>query len=81
MNHRMLPLVGALAAALLLPGCFPAVIGAGAGAVMSVQDRRTSGMQIEDEGCLSLPEIRAPIRRSDSVVAAVTISLMVDSTC
>lgn len=50
MNHRTLPLVGALAAALLLPGCFPAVIGVGAGAVLSVQDRRTSGTQIEDEG-------------------------------
>ncbi|MGA7984130.1 MAG: BON domain-containing protein [Burkholderiales bacterium] len=34
----------------LLQGCFPAVVGVGAGAVLSASDRRTTGAQVEDEG-------------------------------
>ncbi|MGA8007575.1 MAG: BON domain-containing protein [Burkholderiales bacterium] len=38
------------ASAVVLQGCFPAVVGVGAGAVLSATDRRTTGAQIEDEG-------------------------------
>ena len=49
-NIRLLwPLL--LAGLLWLPGCVPvAVVGAGAGAYMGYEDRRTAGTMVEDEG-------------------------------
>ena len=47
--HLLLAIVLPAAAA-VLQGCFPAFVGAGAGAVMSAADRRTTGAQVEDEG-------------------------------
>ena len=50
-RYAALPALAALLAAVaLLPGC-PAIIGAGAlGAFTSLEDRRTTGTQIEDQG-------------------------------
>lgn len=47
--HLLLAIVLPATAA-VLQGCFPAFVGAGAGAAMSVADRRTTGAQVEDEG-------------------------------
>lgn len=50
MNQRLPALLAALCAAAFLQGCLEmAVVGAGAG-VMSAVDRRTTGVQIDDEG-------------------------------
>ena len=46
--HLLLAIVLPAAAA-VLQGCFPAFMGVGAGAIMSVADRRTTGAQVEDE--------------------------------
>lgn len=72
MNARNLMRVGALAVTVLLPGCFPAVIGVGAGAVLSVQDRRTSGTQIEDEGIELRAVNRIGERYGDKVHVNIT---------
>ena len=47
--HLLLAIVLPATAA-VLQGCFPAAVGVGAGAAMSVADRRTTGAQVEDEG-------------------------------
>ncbi len=40
-----------LTALLSLPGCLPVVaVGAGAGAMIGYEDRRTAGTMVEDEG-------------------------------
>jgi osmotically-inducible protein OsmY len=60
-NAGWLALVAALSAAPLMQGCLPmAAVGMGA-AVTSVNDRRTSGTQIDDEGI----ELRSQNRISD----------------
>ena len=51
-----------LAAMVFLPGCVPVLIGAGAGAAYSsLEDRRATGVQLDDEGI----ELRAANRISD----------------
>ena len=52
----------AIAAMVLLPGCVPVLIGAGAGAAYSsLEDRRAGGVQLDDEGI----ELRTANRISD----------------
>jgi osmotically-inducible protein OsmY len=51
---------GALAA---LPACAPLIVGGAVGGAMVATDRRTSGMQLEDEGA----ELRAASRISDAL--------------
>jgi osmotically-inducible protein OsmY len=60
------------AAAALLQGCFPAAVGVGAGAVMSVADRRTTGAQVEDEGIELKTSGRISERYDDKVHIDVT---------
>lgn len=58
---RILPIL-ALACLPGLTGCVPAVlVGAGAGAALSMEDRRTSGIMVDDEGI----ELRASNRISE----------------
>ena len=54
-----------------LAGCFPAVVAGGGAAVLSAQDRRTSGTQIEDEGI----ELRAGNRISERFGDKVHVNL------
>lgn len=62
----------ALVAALPLQGCVPVVIGAGgAAAYSSLEDRRTTGTQIDDESI----EVRSSNRLSDRFGAAVHINV------
>jgi osmotically-inducible protein OsmY len=62
MNNKALLLAAVVSAAALLQGCGLAVIGAGgAAAYTSMEDRRTSGLQIDDEAI----ELRAGNRISE----------------
>lgn len=62
----------ALAAALLLPGCVPVLIGAGAGAAYSsLEDRRATGVQLDDEGI----ELRTANRISDRYGPAAHVNV------
>src|SRR5882762_1583614 len=62
----------AVAAALALHGCVPIVIGAGgAAAYSSLEDRRTTGTQIDDESI----EVRASNRLSDRFGGTVHINV------
>src|SRR5882672_1529910 len=70
MSRATLPL--AVAAALALQGCVPIVIGAGgAAAYSSLEDRRTTGTQIDDESI----EVRASNRLSDRFGSTVHINV------
>ena len=70
MSRATLPL--AVAAALALQGCVPIVIGAGgAAAYSSLEDRRTTGTQIDDESI----EVRASNRLSDRFGGTVHINV------
>lgn len=61
---RLAVLCGALAAATLLPGCAPLLIGGAAvGGAFVYNDRRTSGAQLEDEGI----ELRSANRLADAL--------------
>ena len=64
-RYAALPALAALLAAVaLLPGC-PAIIGAGAlGAFTALEDRRTTGTQIEDQGIESRAATRIAVGRS-----------------
>src|SRR6478672_1113815 len=70
MTRWLAPL--AAAAALALQACVPVVIGAGgAAAYSSLEDRRTTGVQIDDESI----EVRASNRISDRFGARVHINV------
>jgi len=70
MNRALMPL--ALAAAAALQGCVPVVIGAGgAAAYSSLEDRRTTGTQIDDESI----EVRASNRVSDRFGGTVHVNV------
>lgn len=60
------------ASAVALQGCFPAVVGVGAGAVLSASDRRTTGAQVEDEGIELKTKGRISERYDDKVHVDVT---------
>jgi osmotically-inducible protein OsmY len=60
------------ASAVVLQGCFPAVVGVGAGAVLSATDRRTTGAQVEDEGIELKTKGRIGERYDDKVHVDVT---------
>jgi len=60
------------AGALSLQGCFPVVAAGAAGAVVSMEDRRTSGTQIEDEGIELRASNRISERYGDKVHVNVT---------
>lgn len=60
------------ASAVVLQGCFPAVVGVGAGAVVSAADRRTTGAQVEDEGIEFKAKGRISERYDDKVHVDVT---------
>ena len=63
----------ALPAAALLGGCMPIVIGAGAGAAYSsLEDRRSTGMQLDDEGIAQRTAGRIGDRYADKVHVNVT---------
>jgi osmotically-inducible protein OsmY len=69
---RMLIFSAAAGAALALQGCVPVVIGAGgAAAYSSLEDRRTTGTQIDDESI----EVRASNRISDRFGSTVHINV------
>lgn len=62
--HRRLALLAVLAAAAALPACAPVVLGTAAvGTVLVATDRRTSGIQLEDESI----ELRAGSRLRDAM--------------
>ena len=66
-------LAALLAAAVLLQGC-PAIIGAGAiGAYTALEDRRTTGTQIEDQGIESRAATRIGERFKESAHVNVTV--------
>ncbi|HEY3075019.1 MAG TPA: BON domain-containing protein [Burkholderiales bacterium] len=70
MRRAILPLLAATAAA--LQGCVPVVIGAGgAAAYSSLEDRRTTGTQIDDESI----EVRASNRVSDRFGGTVHVNV------
>jgi osmotically-inducible protein OsmY len=70
MNARLIALL--LVAALPLAGCVPALIGAGGAAVYSsLEDRRTTGTQIDDESI----EVRASNRISDRFGSRVHVNV------
>ncbi len=62
-------LAGAMA--LALAGCAPLVVGAVAGTVMVASDRRTSGIQLEDEGI----EFRALARVREAMAERVHVNV------
>ena len=65
-------LIAALLAAVLLQGCVPVVIGAGAAAgYSSLEDRRTTGTQLDDESI----EVRASNRISDRFGSRVHVNV------
>lgn len=70
-THLLLAIV-LPAAAVLLQGCFPAFVGAGAGAAMSAADRRTTGAQVEDESIELKISRRIDERYDDRVHTDVT---------
>jgi osmotically-inducible protein OsmY len=64
--------VGALAASLLLSGCAPLVLGGAAvGAVMVATDRRTVGIQLEDQSI----ELRASNRLREQLADRANVSV------
>src|SRR5439155_25526254 len=70
MSRAIVPLLVAAAAA--LQGCVPVVIGAGgAAAYSSLEDRRTTGTQIDDESI----EVRASNRISDRFGSNVHVNV------
>ena len=70
MSRALIPL--AVVAALALQGCVPVVIGAGgAAAYSSLEDRRTTGTQIDDEAI----EVRSSNRLSDRFGGTVHINV------
>jgi osmotically-inducible protein OsmY len=70
MRHAIIPLL--VAAAVTLQGCVPVVIGAGgAAAYSSLEDRRTTGTQIDDESI----EVRASNRVSDRFGGTVHVNV------
>jgi len=70
---RILPILGLLTALGALPGCVPvAVVGAGAGAYMSYEDRRTAGTMVEDEGI----ELRASNRITERFGDKVHVNIL-----
>ena len=73
-RYAALPALAALlAAAALLPGC-PAIIGAGAiGAYTTLEDRRTTGTQIEDQGIESRAATRIGERFKESAHVNVAV--------
>ena len=72
MRKLQLLLPGALLAATLLQGCMPlAMVGAGA-AVVSLEDRRTTGSQVEDRGIELRTRNRIDDRYGDRVHVNVT---------
>lgn len=72
MHLRFLCLGAAIGAAFALQGCVPVVIGAGgAAAYTSLEDRRTTGTQIDDEAI----ETRASNRLSDRFGSRVHINV------
>ena len=73
MTRLLLTLAVVITAALaLLNGCAPVVIGAaGAGAYSSLEDRRTTGTQIDDESI----EVRASNRVSDRFGSTVHVNV------
>ncbi|MFZ1909780.1 MAG: BON domain-containing protein [Burkholderiales bacterium] len=70
-DHLLLAFVLS-ASVVLLQGCFPAVVGVGAGAVLSAADRRTTGAQVEDEGIELKTKGRIGERYDDKVHVDVT---------
>jgi len=71
-NIRVLPIL-LLSGLLSLPGCVPvAVVGAGAGAYMSYEDRRTAGTMVEDEGV----ELRASNRITERYGDKVHVNIL-----
>jgi len=73
-RYAALPALAAvLAAVALLPGC-PAIIGAGAlGAFSALEDRRTTGTQIEDQGIESRAATRIADRFPEQAHVNVTV--------
>jgi len=69
--HLLLAIVLPASAA-MLQGCFPAAVGVGAGALMSAEDRRTTGAQVEDEGIEFKISHRIGERYGDKVHVDVT---------
>ena len=70
--RRLAGLAALAAAALALQGCVPMVIGAGgAAAYSSLEDRRTTGTQIDDESI----EVRASNRVSDRLGSTVHVNV------
>mgnify|MGYP001546897736 CR=1 FL=1 len=70
-DHLLLAFV-LCASTVLLQGCFPVVVGVGAGAVLSAADRRTTGAQVEDEGIELKTKGRIGERYGDKVHIDVT---------
>ncbi len=70
-DHLLLAFVLS-ASVVLLQGCFPAVVGVGAGAVLSAADRRTTGAQVDDEGIELKTKGRVGERYDDKVHVDVT---------
>lgn len=70
---RTLPFFLLLAVLLSLPGCLPVlVVGAGAGAAIGYEDRRTTGTMVEDEGIELRAGNRITERFGDKVHVNVT---------
>jgi osmotically-inducible protein OsmY len=70
-RFRILPLL--LAGALALPGCVPvALVGAGAAGALSFEDRRTTGIQVDDEGIELRISNRISERYGDKVHVNIT---------
>ena len=70
---RTLPVFLLLAALLSLPGCIPVmVVGAGAGAAIGYEDRRTTGTMVEDEGIELRASNRITERFGDKVHVNIT---------
>jgi len=69
---RVLPVFLLLAVLLSLQGCIPLVaVGAGAGAVVGYEDRRTTGTMVEDEGI----ELRASNRVTEKFGDKVHVNI------
>lgn len=70
---RTLPFFLLLAALPSLPGCVPVVVvGAGAGAIIGYEDRRTTGTMVEDEGIELRASNRITERFGDKVHVNIT---------
>ena len=70
---RIFQIVLVLAALVSLPGCLPVVaVGAGAGAFVGYEDRRTAGTMVEDEGIELRAGNRVTERFGDKVHVNIT---------